>query len=74
MRVRDENIFAVATQVMKGAQERRYSLESWSEHVLHPSHPVEATVDWVFVLDCLNFSFWSDSDVLYAGARYVCAL
>ena len=42
---------------------KKYSLKTWKEHGLHPSEMTKDTVDWIFVLDTLNFSFWTDHNV-----------
>ena len=57
--------------VQEAALETRFSLENWSAHELHPSTPDDATVDWIFVLDSLNFSFWSQSQELFTGVLCV---
>jgi len=41
-------------------QERSYSTETWSEHDLHPKAKDEATLNFIFIMDLLNFSFWSE--------------
>ncbi|KAI4851370.1 hypothetical protein E4T44_02176 [Aureobasidium sp. EXF-8845] len=48
-------------------QERSYSTETWSEHDLHPKAKDEATLNFIFVMDLLNFSFWSEKP---EGERY----
>ncbi|KAI1842778.1 hypothetical protein JX265_005105 [Neoarthrinium moseri] len=40
-------------------QEKEYSTGTWSEHELHPKSKDETTVAFIFVMDLLNFSFWS---------------
>ena len=40
--------------------EKGYSTSSWSEHMLHPKTKDESTVAFIFTMDLLNFSFWSD--------------
>lgn len=40
-------------------QEKEYSTTTWSEHELHPKAKDETTVAFIFVMDLLNFSFWS---------------
>ncbi|KAG0168294.1 hypothetical protein DFQ28_009251 [Apophysomyces sp. BC1034] len=42
---------------------RRYSTKTWKDHPLHPKTADRSTVDWIFLIDLLNFSFWSDLDV-----------
>lgn len=52
------------------------SLASWKTlHELNPKAADEAAVNWVFVTDTLNFSFWSEHDehkclVRYRGRTY----
>lgn len=41
-------------------QKKEYSTHTWTEHELHPKTKDENTVDFIFTLDLLNFSFWSD--------------
>ena len=41
-------------------QEKSYSTETWSEHQLHPKTKDESTVAFIFTMDLLNFSFWSE--------------
>ncbi|KAI9480878.1 MAG: hypothetical protein EXX96DRAFT_481288 [Benjaminiella poitrasii] len=42
---------------------KQYSTKTWNEHPLHPKVVDKNTVDWIFLIDLLNFSFWSDLDV-----------
>lgn len=39
---------------------RDYSPKTWSTHELHPKTKDEATVHFIFTMDLLNFSFFSD--------------
>ena len=43
-------------------QQRSYSTKTWSEHELHPKSKDEAALDFIFTMDLLNFSFWSDKE------------
>lgn len=49
-----------AEKIWRLMQEKGYSTQSWSEHELHPKSKDESTVDFIFTMDLLNFSFWSD--------------
>jgi hypothetical protein len=53
-----------ASQLYKAMCERKYSTQSWSEHELHPKLGVDVDgvglVNFVFTMDLLNFSFWSE--------------
>lgn len=57
--------------------EKGYSTKTWSEHELHPKSKDEATVNFIFTMDVLNFSFWSEAEdedesfaVEYKGQRW----
>ena len=41
-------------------QQRSYDTSAWSKHELHPKSKDEATVNFIFSMDLLNFSFWSE--------------
>lgn len=54
---------------------KKYSFKIWKSHQLHPNEMTHETVDWIAVLDTLNFSFWTDEDVEpwtvhYEGKNY----
>lgn len=68
---------AAAETVWKLMQERGYSTEKWAEHELHPKPTGgEDTLNLIFVIDLLNFSFWSDLPdeqrfaIQYSGRRW----
>lgn len=35
----------------------------WSEHPLNPKTRDESTLSWIFLVDTLNFSFWTPSNM-----------
>ncbi|KAI7860625.1 hypothetical protein BDC45DRAFT_492409 [Circinella umbellata] len=49
---------------MENMKQRHYSTKTWNEHELQPKTLDGSTVDWIFLVDILNFSFWSDLDTL----------
>lgn len=49
-----------AIAVAEEMQKREYSTKTWAEHELHPKAKDEATVNFIFTMDLLNFSFWSE--------------
>lgn len=51
---------AAASSIWALMQEKQYSTRDWSKHELHPKVKDERTVDFIFVMDLLNFCFWSD--------------
>ncbi|KAF2859258.1 hypothetical protein K470DRAFT_271698 [Piedraia hortae CBS 480.64] len=56
---------SAAKLIAESMEKRGYSLRSWSAHSLHPSREESSDVelvDYVFMLDLLNFSFWSVRD------------
>ena len=68
---------AAASTIWKSMQDKRYGFSSWSAHELHPKEKNESTVDFIFLMDLLNFSFWSDGSdperafaVEYRGRRW----
>ena len=48
-----------AETIWRLMQKKAYSTQTWSEHELHPKMKDEGTVDFIFTMDLLNFSFWS---------------
>ena len=54
-----------------------YDASVWSTHPLHPKTKDANTVGWIFLIDLLNFSFFSDEPdvnkrfyVTYDGEQY----
>ncbi|KAM3424564.1 Queuosine 5'-phosphate N-glycosylase/hydrolase [Cercospora zeina] len=69
-----------ASEIYRAMKARGYSTETWSTHELHPK-PSEGfaevdMVNFVFTMDLLNFSFWSELSsedrfqVEYSGQRW----
>lgn len=73
-----DNIVAAANKIYESMQRQSYSTQTWSSHDLHPKpENGEDTVDYIFTMDLLNFSFWSVEDdpekkfaIEYKGKRY----
>ena len=67
---------AAASMIWRLMQEKDYSSKTWSTHQLHPKEKTEETVNFIFTMDLLNFSFWSDDPskepfaVEYNGQRW----
>ena len=51
---------AAADSIYAKMQEQSFSCQTWSKHELHPQAKDAATVDFIFTMDLLNFSFWHD--------------
>lgn len=52
---------AAASMILEKMQEKQYSPKTWSTHTLHPKGKTEDTVNFIFTMDLLNFSFWPES-------------
>lgn len=65
-----------AEQIYAAMQKSQYSTSSWYLHELHPQGRDEKALEFIFTMDLLNFSFWSEKDestrfaVEYNGQRY----
>ncbi len=75
--IKKEALDAVADQILHQMTIVKYSTSTWRTHDLHPKDQTESTIDWIFLVDLLNFSFWSDSSdpaemhtVTYKGQAY----
>lgn len=51
-----------ANSIYESMKLQQYSTETWASHPLNPKEKTKETVDWIFMVDLLNFSFWSDYD------------
>ncbi|KAL6050688.1 Queuosine salvage protein [Balamuthia mandrillaris] len=70
-----EGVVSAARKLHEVRKKGRFSLQTWSQHALNPKDKAKATVDWIFLVDTLNFSFWSESEerpfaVAYRGNTY----
>ncbi|KAL8905742.1 MAG: hypothetical protein Q9207_002456 [Kuettlingeria erythrocarpa] len=52
---------AAAAKIWDLMQEKGYSFKKWSEHTLHPKEKDESTARFIFLVDLLNFCFWSEN-------------
>ncbi|KAL0206569.1 hypothetical protein P9112_001876 [Eukaryota sp. TZLM1-RC] len=68
----EESVTELANVLAEAHISSNISPASWREHELHPCHlTTNDLVNYIFVLDSLNFSFWNDDltpyTVLYKG-------
>lgn len=49
-----------AAAIYEQMQQKNYSPSTWSDHELHPKTKDEGTLAFIFLMDLLNFSFWSE--------------
>lgn len=67
---------AAAAMIYDQMQKKEYSNKTWSSHELHPTAKDQSTVAFIFTMDLLNFSFWSEKAederfaVEYKGKKY----
>lgn len=61
-------------QIFEKLQDKTISIDMFSQHELHPSSSDPSAADWIFVVDTLNFCFWSPDAAHYSvshnGKRY----
>lgn len=67
---------SAAAMIYEQMSKKEYSTKTWASHEFHPQGKDESTVDFIFTMDLLNFSFWSEKDdeerfaVDYQGKRW----
>ncbi len=67
---------AAAAMIYDQMQKKEYSTKTWASHELHPKARDESTVAFIFTMDLLNFSFWSEKNdderfaVEYKGKKW----
>eukprot|EP00128_Syssomonas_multiformis_P007236 Colp12_sorted_trinity150504_noHs@10485 len=72
----DEAVRSAAKKLYEEIKSQKYSKSNWRKNDLHPQVLDTTTVDWIVVLDTLNFSFWSNRTdgtefaISYKGKRY----
>lgn len=82
--VDEEGARRVAESLFDKASAAEFGLAGWkSLHELNPRTADKEAVDWVFLVDTLNFSFWSEQedrkylvkykDKTYSGYWSLCA-
>ncbi|KAJ2852182.1 hypothetical protein IWW36_000562 [Coemansia brasiliensis] len=57
--VPDAGISKAAQEIIRRMKQAGYSTKEWKRHTLTPSVADSAAIEWIFVVDALNFSFWS---------------
>ncbi|OLL21693.1 UPF0553 protein [Neolecta irregularis DAH-3] len=53
---------AAAKLISSAMRETPFTVETWASHPLNPKSKDESSLNWIFLIDLLNFSFWSDFD------------
>ncbi|XP_065066746.1 queuosine 5'-phosphate N-glycosylase/hydrolase-like [Rhopilema esculentum] len=70
-----DEIQSASEVILKRMTEAKYSMKTWKSHKMHPKAMDDDALQWIFVVDCLNFSFWVYKDkepyaVEYNGEVY----
>ncbi|KAJ2756066.1 hypothetical protein GGI19_001127 [Coemansia pectinata] len=58
--VPQDGVKRAASQILTRMQSVGYSTADWKKHTLTPSVANSQAIEWIFLVDALNFSFWSD--------------
>ncbi|EPS37410.1 hypothetical protein H072_8911 [Dactylellina haptotyla CBS 200.50] len=53
---------AAAEMIVNSMEKEHYGTQTWDGHVLHPHTKDEEQVEFIFLMDLLNFSFWADDE------------
>eukprot|EP00842_Homolaphlyctis_polyrhiza_P002680 jgi/Hompol1/3412/HPOL_003230-RA len=62
--INNERLETAADTILERMSEVSYSTANWKQHTLHPKTQDASTIDWIFLIDLLNFSFWNERSVL----------
>ncbi|XP_060559837.1 queuosine 5'-phosphate N-glycosylase/hydrolase-like isoform X2 [Ruditapes philippinarum] len=75
VKIIDNGVQKVAMFMADCVRSGTYNIKSWKMHTLNPKVMDENTLNWIFVTDTLNFSFWTEDvnkkfKVKYNGEDY----
>ncbi|XP_030381742.1 queuosine salvage protein [Scaptodrosophila lebanonensis] len=79
VRVKPAGIERLTQEIVKAVVEKRLNVDNFSQHELHPKPTDPHAVEWIFVVDTLNFCFWTPTDYTkykvngYTGYFALCA-
>jgi len=62
VKVDEDAVSKLATQLLEAFESNSYSIQDWKKHPLHPKTADKEALNFIFVMDSLNFSFWTDKD------------
>ncbi|XP_050074894.1 queuosine salvage protein [Anopheles maculipalpis] len=57
--VNEQAIEKLADRVIRGIKEKEINIENFSQHEHHPTAKDPHAVNWIFLIDTLNFCFWT---------------
>jgi len=59
VRIDMDAVERTAQFLLKERKEGAFTLETWKQHELNPKIMDEKAVEWIFLVDSLNFCFWA---------------
>lgn len=62
VKVETAGVSKLAEWLSKKFTSGEYSLGNWKQHELHPKQADQVAIEWIFLVDSLNFSFWTPSE------------
>lgn len=62
LKVNPEGIEKLCRDVIAGIQSKEIDIENFSQHQYHPSASDSRAANWIFIIDTLNFCFWTPGD------------
>ncbi|XP_034244084.1 queuosine salvage protein [Thrips palmi] len=72
--IKEAGVEALARKIFEKLEDKTISIDMFSQHELHPPSSDPSAVDWIFVVDTLNFCFWAPNSAHYSvthkGKRY----
>ncbi|KAJ3270462.1 hypothetical protein HDV01_007822 [Terramyces sp. JEL0728] len=63
VKINEDQVAIAADQILEKMIELKYDITQWKKHTLHPKAQDGSSLDWIFVMDLLNFSFWDERSV-----------
>ncbi|ALC41688.1 CG9752 [Drosophila busckii] len=79
LKVKPDGIDRLVEEIVNGVISKKISVENFSQHDLHPKATDEYAANWIFVVDTLNFCFWTPTNYTkykvngYTGYFAMCA-
>ncbi|XP_053672979.1 queuosine salvage protein [Anopheles nili] len=59
VRVHEQAIEKLADRVIRGIKDKEIDIENFSQHEHHPTAKDPNAANWIFLIDALNFCFWT---------------
>ncbi|VDN26942.1 unnamed protein product [Gongylonema pulchrum] len=73
IKLSEEGVQKAARLMLDAIRSGAYSEHSYSAIDVHPQNADRSAVDWIFLVDTINFSFWSEKShfqVTFQGKKY----